>query len=138
MVATVEPRVEIDDRIREQPALLDAVHSAMAYLGQSVERVPLPTAIKWRFAPLDPTSIELWMSDTPDFSGPAARRVFRASDMADDYTREVGVLRAFGDLLRLRSEQNMARIDEMIRAIDLTAYARDLSRVLDDRPESQP
>lgn len=124
MVATVEPRVEIDDRIRANPALLEAVTSALAYLGRHVRRVPLPAAIRWRFLPLDPGSLELLMSDTADFSDAVARRVFPLAEMGDDYVREIGTLRAWRELLRCRSEQNMARIDARIGRIDFDAIQR--------------
>jgi hypothetical protein len=123
VVATVEPRVEIDDRIRENPALLEAATQTMAYLGQRVTDVPLPAAIRWRFVPLDPSSLELLMSDTTDLSDMVARRVFRVTQMDDAYTREVGIGRAFGELLRLRSKKRWERIDRIIQNIDLDADA---------------
>lgn len=117
MVATVEPKVEIDDRIRENPDLLTAVTEAMAYLGRHVNGVPLPVAIQWRPLPLDPNSIELLMSDTLDFSDMVARRVFPVLDLTDAYTREVGTLRTWRSLLRRRSEKNWLRIDELMERV---------------------
>jgi hypothetical protein len=138
MVATTEPRVEIDDRIRANPDLLQSVTATMAYLGRTVSGVPLPASIRWRFLPLDPGSIELLLSDSTDFTDPVVRRVFRVTDLNDEYAREVGILRTFGDLLQIRSKNHMAHIDELIRAIDFDAYHKDLNRVLAGPREEQP
>jgi hypothetical protein len=121
MVTILEPRVEIDDRIRANPELLKAVTETMAYLGRHVSGVPLPAAILWRFLPLDSSSLELLLSDTPDFSDMVARRVFRVVDMNDEYTREVGISSAWRSLLRFRSEKNWRRIDELMRRIEIAA-----------------
>ncbi|MBY0458791.1 MAG: hypothetical protein K2V38_15750 [Gemmataceae bacterium] len=117
MVAATEPLVEIDDRIRANPELLAQVNSALAYLGRHIDGVPLPAAIRWRPLPLDPSSVELVMSDTADYSDLTARHMFLIAEMADDYTREVGTLQTWRRLLRQRSRRNWVRIDELARRV---------------------
>jgi hypothetical protein len=129
MVATVEPRIEIDDRIRESPQLMKAVTEATAFLSRQVEHVPLPVAIRWRFLPLDPSSVELTLSDATDFSDMIARRSFRLHELEDAYLRDVETLRTWRELLRLRSDKHLAKID---------AYINDLNRVLLEQGEAKP
>jgi hypothetical protein len=129
MVAALEPQVEIDDRIRANPALLEAVTQAMAYLGRNVSGAPLPAAIRWRFLPLDQTTVELTLTDSTDAGDLTARRQFRVNDLIDDYSRESGMHRAWGDLLRLRSDKQMARIN---------AFIKDLNRVIGEQIEGAP
>jgi|GEM_PF-3631801 hypothetical protein len=124
MVAQVEPRVEIDDRIKADPALADAVAKALAYFATVETTVPLPAAIRWRVPALDPTAVELQMSDTTDFSDAVVSRLFRRADIEDPYARDVGMLRAYGQVLRLRSEKSMLRINQLIRNIDFDALER--------------
>lgn len=123
MTATVEPRVEIDDRIREQPSLLDAVTSATAYLGRHLDGVPMPAIIRWEFAPLDPKTLELSISDSPDGTEPVAKRRIATAQMNDPYQREVFTLLVFSGLLGKRSELHQARIAELVSNIDFEAYA---------------
>lgn len=138
MVASVEPRVEIDERIRGQQVLFDAITSAMAELGRhSTPLVPLPALIRWQLVPLDPSSVELAMWDTPDASDAGARRVFRTADLDDPYTRDVGTLRTWGDLLRTRSVKGLARIDALIRRIDFEAIQRALD-AMENEPQTTP
>ncbi len=118
MTATIEPRVEIDDRIREQPALLEAVISATEYLRRHLDGVSSPAIIRWGSAPLDPKTLELAISDSPDGTEPVAKRWITADQMNDAYRREVLTLRVFSDLLAMRSEHNRARIREMANGID--------------------
>lgn len=118
MVSTIEPRIEIDERIRERPELLQAANEAMAYLARHIEGVSPPAVIRWGFAPLDPNTIELSLSDTSDFSDIVAKRRLEARHMNDSYRRDVFALWAFSDLLHERSKKNMARIDELMRRID--------------------
>lgn len=120
MVASVEPRVEIDDRIRGNAALLGAVSEALAFLGRHVRHVPLPAAIRWRSLPLDPNSVELQMSDDSDFRD-AVRRVFRCSELYDEYARQIGTLDTWRELLRSRSRKNWARIDALMSRVALAA-----------------
>lgn len=135
MVAQVEPRVEIDDRIKADPALADAVAKALAYFATVETTVPLPAAIRWRVPALDPTAVELQMSDTLDFSDAVVSRLFHRADIEDAYTRNVSMLRTYGKVLRLRSDKRMARINNLIRNIDFNALgdALDRERALEGR-----
>lgn len=134
MSAAVMPRVEIDERIRQQPELLAAVNEATAYLGEHIgthaREVPPPAGIRWRFALLDDSSIELTMSDSPEFEGFIAQRVFPLRYMNDPVNRDIMTLRVWRDLLAERSRKNMARIDKLITEIDWERYAHDYGEAL--------
>ncbi|MBP3956125.1 hypothetical protein J8F10_12610 [Gemmata sp. G18] len=131
MVASVEPRVEIDDRIREQPELLDAVAQATDYLRHHLGGVAVPALIRWSVSPGDEARIVLTISDATDSAGPAAARAISAQHLAGDpYRRDVLTLNVFSDLLGERSKKNRARINELVRAIDFDALAEAYTNVL--------
>lgn len=128
MVTQVEPRVEIDDRIRENPELLKAVTAATAFLGRQAGESEHPAALRWRPLPLDPNTIELELSDHIDFSDLVARRFFPVTELTDTYGRESGMLRAWATLLGIRSDKQKVRVDHFIQ---------ELNRVLREQSEEQ-
>jgi hypothetical protein len=115
---TNETRIEIDDRIREKPELAKAASEASTYLLGEIKRVPPPAVIHWQFAPFDESTIELWMSDTPDGKGFVAKRVFPLQHMTDPVTRDIWALRVCGALFAQRSRVIQARIDQKFRDME--------------------
>jgi hypothetical protein len=117
MTATVTPRVEIDDRIREQPDLLRLVSEATAFLESRAVEVPPPQVVIWRLIALDQSQIELALADRSD--GPFVRRAVKASWWVQDPpSREKHVLDVWVDLLSQRGWAQSARTRELIRQLE--------------------
>lgn len=124
MSATVETRVEYDDRFRQRPELVRGAEAAMAYLDTKLGTDPLvppPAVVRWAIRPLDPAAVELSMADGDD--GPRAARVFPAAVLGDPAARGRQAADAWWDLLSERSRINMARLDRKI-----AAFAAELKR----------
>jgi hypothetical protein len=124
MNATETTRVEIDDRIREQPEFLRAVGQATEYVLEESKGIAPPSAIRWRFAPHEADAIELTMTEPSELGGGFASRTFPVRYLLDPVSRDTMALRTFGDLLRKRSQRNLERIDALIRKIDFDEYVR--------------
>lgn len=118
MVATVEPRVEVDDRIAADATLERAVAAATAFLKQHVEDEAAPVVIRWRVLTANPLALDLSMVDPVALGSSETHRTFSSRELTDTYSRESGMLRALGDLLRARSDKQMAKIDGYVRALN--------------------
>ena len=118
MDTMVSPRVVIDEAIQRQPELAEGVAGALAFLGRHFGPVSPPAAIRWRFAMLDPTSVELAMSDAADFDGFVARQVFPVRYLKDDVNRDIMALRVWRGLLAERSRNNMVRINQLFAQLE--------------------
>lgn len=109
MNATGTTRVEIDERIREQPELLAAVTRATEYLLEHALEVPPPSAIRWRYA--DGKTLEITLIDDP---GRAVQRNYWTRWIQDEVGQRICILKLWGELLRKRSDERMVRIDQLI------------------------
>ena len=121
MSATVETRIEYDDRFRQRPELVKAAEEAMAYLDPRLGTNPLvppPAVIRWALRPLDPLSAELSMADG---DGLRAAQVFPARQLADPVIRNIWGLKVWDGLLSERSRVNLARLDRR-----MAAFARNI------------
>ena len=117
MTSTVVPRVEIDDRIREQPDLLRLVSEATAFLESRAVEVPPPQVVEWRLVGPDRAQIELALADSSD--GLFVRRAVKASWWVQDPpSREKHVLDVWVDLLSQRGWAHSARTRELIRQFE--------------------
>src|SRR5262245_47831333 len=114
MNATETTRVEIDDRIREQPELLRAVNDATQYLREHATEVPPPALIGWRYADADGKLLQLTLGDTLDGSGRTVRRNYWARWVLDPVSQQICVLKTWRELLGMRSDESMARINQLI------------------------
>jgi hypothetical protein len=111
MNATEATRVEIDDRIREQPELLQAVNEATRYLEEHAVEVPPPSAVQWRYADADGKLLQITLADGPDRT---VQRNYWTRWILDSVGRRLCILKLWGELLRKRSDERMVRIDQLI------------------------
>lgn len=137
MSATVETRVEYDDRFRQRPELMKGAEAAMAYLDarfRACPWVPPPSLIRWGLRPLDPSAVELTMADA---DGLRATGVFPARYVtaAETYPRETMAVRVWCDLLDGRWQAIRAEINERIATFGAEAPA-DESFALEPQPVS--
>jgi hypothetical protein len=115
MVATVEPRVEIDERIRQQPELLRAVTESTRYLiEQAPTEVPPPAIVGWQYADRDGQLLQLTLSDTGEQAGHTVQRNYWTRWILDPVNQKLCVLRAWGELLGKRSDAGIARIARLV------------------------
>jgi hypothetical protein len=114
MNATEATRVEIDEKIREQPELLQAVNAATQYLEQQAEEVPPPAYIGWRYVDHDGKLLELTLRDGVDDTTRGIRRNYWTRWILDPVSQKICVLKAWGELLGKRSDEGMVRINHLI------------------------
>jgi hypothetical protein len=114
MNATEPTRVEIDDRIREQPQLLAAVTRATEYMQEQAVEVPPPSSVHWRYADPDGKSLQLTLIDGPPFQNQKVQHNYWTRWIEDSVNGKLCVLKSWGELLAKRSDTRMARIDQLI------------------------
>lgn len=111
MTATITPRIEIDDRIRQRPQLLAAVEQATDYLLSRTDGLDPPATVSWRLTDPGGESVEITLADTPDAGVPSARLPVRTRWLGDLPSQRMSVLEVWGKLLSNRSAVKMARIN---------------------------
>lgn len=116
MSTTVGPRVEIDDRIREQPELFRVVQLSTEFLEELAGASSHNLDIEWRSVAHDDRLIELGLSEHRDFQA-GIRTTFAATNLFDPVNRKLRLLKAWDYILRARSNRNMERIAELINQL---------------------
>ena len=114
MTETIETKVEIDERIRQRPELLEAVKDATEYVEKYAVDVPPAAQIRWRFADPDGKKIEISLADHVGTETKSVSRTFWTRWILDPTNRRLCVLDVWGDLLYTRSDRHQARIDELM------------------------
>ena len=112
--------VSIDDAIRARPGLLAQVQEASGYFLQLYEprtpgNPPLKPSLAWTLTPT--LSHPLW-AEVHERDTTGERFVSRGmgeSDLHDPLSRDVHILKLWGDLLNNRSDKRMTILDELIR-----------------------
>jgi hypothetical protein len=114
MSATETTRVEIDDRIREQPDLLRAVNEATGLLTEYSSYAPPPAVASWQFADDRGELLRLTLSGGNDLPVPAVAEEYPTRWILDPINRKICFLQTFGRFLSKRSDARMVRIDRLI------------------------
>jgi hypothetical protein len=114
--------VEIDEAIRKQPGLLDAVEDASRFLESRIRKADIPDLrdmqLSWGFNPLEKgwveASLRVWWRD----SGISPIRLIPLHDMFGPKSRHVWMWRLWGDVLEEVSRMQIRYVDEQIRQLE--------------------
>jgi len=118
-----EMTVTIDDAIRARPDLLAQVEDAQRYFEEQYFDPPLDRerhnpSVAWRLkrtASVEEIGIEFKEND--DLGERGFGKWWPARYMADPVARTLSVSRSWGEVLRLRSDQRMRKIERLMAEI---------------------
>jgi len=110
----VTTRVDIDDRIREQPHLLAAVTDGTQYIVDQATRVSPPAIVDWRYADSKGESLRLTLSDAEGVAEQTARENYPTRWILDSVNRSICVLQAWGKLIDRRLDRQAAKVNALL------------------------
>jgi len=113
MTETIDTKVEIDERIRQQPELLEAVEEATSYLEQQAVHVPPPDRIQWLLVDADGQTIHLMLAEKEGGIERVVQHNYPTKWIIDPVNRKICVLKMWSELLSKRSHRNILRITKL-------------------------
>jgi hypothetical protein len=121
--------IEIDDSIREQPGLLDAVGQASSYLESRVRAAGFPDLddmrLSWTRLPTDGGRVEVafavWWRFDDAHQGVSPTRLIPPKDLFDPVKRNIWMWRLWGDVLEQVSRLQLRHIEEQISELERAA-----------------
>jgi len=112
-------RSEVDDAIRANPDLFNAIQIATEQLTPFTEKIGASPTLTWRLPASDEPVIELTMTETTDTGPGKAQRQYPLRYMKDPGNRDISVLQVWSDLLTQRRKRRNSRLNQLIDALEL-------------------